>query len=346
VLKKIAYIIAAMVLVALVYFQSIEIINANKAKSVIEPYTYFLFKSGEGNHVTYRAVNGRTRRVELENSDPVTLIESALARTPTNSKIIFGGPGGWYLERTLTIKGKLNGNPADEDKGFQEVIIDASQIEFVMDGDKARDFIIIDSILGCQINFGVIAANPDEGYSALVVKPILQSQYSGVRGASWSNIKAQIIQGSGSGNGLYLDSSENNSSIQYMRIDIGSISGFQKNVIIYPGNNYIFGNEIKITRNIVVPGGIGIQVGTEPTDRLYNNRYVTGVSSIGGIGLDIWGSYGQYDLSVTEGDEGKIIVFEPGAINNVVNANSMFGFIGYTDNSGNATTNKIIGWTP
>jgi len=341
--KKITYTILIVLVASVLCLQIAQIIRTDKAENVPDYATYYLYRSPDD--WRYYAVNSKTGLVELESSDPVWLIETTLERVPTNSRVVFGGWGGWDLERTLTIDGKWNGDPASDDRGFQEVVIDASQIEFVMVGDKARDFIIIDTVVGCEIYFGVIAADPDDGFSALKIRPTLPSQYTGNIGAHWSRVKAQIVQGSDSGVGVMLDGSSAQHGIQYMDVEVGSVGGYKTNVLINPGDNFAFGNAIKTLRNIAIPGGVGIQDGLRPTSRLYNNHYVSGVSSAGGVGLSIYGNHSQYDLNVTEADAGKVVVFQPGAWYNVVTGNSKLSLIGYTDNSGN-DANRVLGWQP
>ncbi len=346
--RKIAYSVLIVLLITVLGLQIVQIVNGGKAK--FEPYNYFLYRSPED--MRYYALNGKTGRIELQSDDPVWLIETVMERVPTNSRVVFGGSGGWYLDRTLTIKGKKNGDPASESRGLQEVIFDASQIEFVMhqENDKARDFIVIDTVVGSDIRLGVIVADPDDGFAALRIKPTLPAQYSGTVGAFWSKVNVKIIDGSGSGVGLMLDGSSAKDGIQYMQVDIGSIGNFRTNVLVNPGIGSVFGNEIKTVRNITMLGGVGIQDGVPPDERyhlhqLYNNHYIIGVSAVGGIGLSIYGNYSQYDLNVTEGDAGKIAVLQPLTFYNVLTGNAKLSFIGYTDNSGN-DTNRFSGWRP
>lgn len=345
-LKNIAFAALVILMFSVLTVQIVQIIGGRKA--TVQPYNYLLYRQDVNGEARYWARNGQTGRIEISNTDPVTVIEYALERIPTNSKIVFA-PGGWYLERPLVIKGKLNGDPATEDMGLQEVTIDASQVEFVMSFEEtANDFITIDTFHGSSISIGQIAAKVLDGYAVLRITPTLPSQHSRAIGVFWSKISVGIIQGTGTGAGVMLGGSSGKGSVTYNQMEIGDIGGFLNNLVVEPpGDHQVYGNEIKIMRNLTIPGGVGIQDGTGPVGRhaLYNNRYVTGVSSTGGVGLSIYGSDSQYSLSVTEGDAGKIVVLELGASYNVIDGNYSLSEIGFTDKSGNKT-NRFAGWQP
>jgi len=310
--------------------------------------TYFLYYASPGPDMYY-AVRGDTGEFVAESEDAVDLIETVLNLVPPNSRIVFGGSGGWYLSRTLTIKGKLNGNPEAEDRGFQEVIIDASQIEFVpmeKDAPIDRDFIVIDSLLGSKISIGLVAANVAKGYSAIKIAPTLPVQYSGNVGTIMSKVEVRMISSlnaNSTGIGLELDGTKAPNGITFMDIEVGSIEAYAINVLFAdPAPNFAYGNKIEVIRNYPAAGGIGIQDGGPDVTSLYGNNYISNLICISACaGVSIYGSDSRFDLGIVEARKGNCVILQPGAAKNLIIGTSGMSKWGWTDNSG-YDNNKVI----
>jgi hypothetical protein len=123
-------------------------------------------------------------------------LERGLEWVHVNTKVRAGGTGGYYLDN-LTIDGKVFndvGNPAAEDRGLYEIILDFSSIEFVKTGNADENFITIESMLGCEVYFGIITGHVHASYSLLNIKPTIAGAYPAIAGSPMFNYNKIRVQ--------------------------------------------------------------------------------------------------------------------------------------------------------
>lgn len=285
-------------------------------------------------NLKYYVIDCDTRKIIKEAQNLNTALVAALDVVPTNGKIIGGGAGGWYTDETIVIKGKAHPNFGTYPAGFQEVVIDFEKIEFVMTGDKNRDFIQIDSILGTNIRFGVIAASPNEGYAAVRVIPRLPVQYSQSVGVYGLKLDIVMISGGNStGTGLALGGSGTKGPLRGINAHIGMIDGYKRNFVLKNSTYENMNCNINIITNS--SGMTGAVLITVESASGFNHVIKSHISTLG-TGAIITGYDSKYEFNVTECAPDSAFILN--ASRNLVIASGVADLKGWTDNG----DNKVI----
>lgn len=260
--------------------------------------------------------------------------ETGFNALPTNGKIIGGGAGGWYSDETLIIKGKAHPKFGTHPSGFQECVIDFEKIEFVMTGDKNRDFIQIDSALGCIIRLGVIAASPNEGHAAVRVVPRLPVQYSQSIGIYGLNLDIVMLSGVDSnGTGLALGGGGTSGPLRGVDVRVNTMDGYKKNFVLAGSVYENFNCDVNIitnTSSLADAVLVTIEAGSG-----FNHRIKSSINTRG-IGAIISGYDSKYEFNVTECAPDSAFILN--ASRNLVIASGLVDLVGWTDNG----NNKVI----
>lgn len=249
-------------------------------------------------------IDGVTGDVIFQSASLAEVIQAVLDETPMDGHVIAGGDPGYDLGGLpIVFKGKAGPSGGT---GFQEAIIDFSEVELTSLGGPNNDGLIFESCLASTFKFGPVTTGPGPGpgpgYYPIRFRPTVNMQYTATAGIQYSKFFFNV------GAGMCVDTAY--ATFAYNLVDILR----QTSPVTIPNGNYeSYGNEWRLrsvghTQDVPFlqeggPGGAGLH---------HHNHYCIVASVATGKTLvSTYGAYNRYDLMfATPIDPGKGIRFE------------------------------------
>lgn len=252
-------------------------------------------------------IDGVTGDIVFQGSNLAEVIQAVLDETPMDGHVIAGGDPGYDLGGLpIVFKGKAGPSGGT---GFQEAIIDFSEVELTSLGGPNNDGLIFESCLATIFKFGPVTIGPGpgpgNGYYPIRFRPTVNMQYTPNPGILYSKFFFNV------GAGMCVD--KNVAGFAYNLVDILRQTS---PIVLTNGNHESYGNEWRLrsvghTADAPFlqeggPGGTGLH---------HHNRYSVVASVAAGKTLvSTYGAYNRYDLMfATPIDPGKGIRCELGS---------------------------------